>query len=1128
MRYGFARAAAGGLVVALLATPGQPAAASPGKSTFAAPGASTLAALGASTFAGPPEQSVTLITGDRVVVSRDGQAVRPIPGKGRERVRFFTQRHGKHVYVMPSDATAMIGSGQLDRRLFDVAGLIESGYSDAHRPYVPLIMTYPDGQDRARATAATAGATPVRTLSTIDGVAVRAAKGPQFWSALQAGGNTHPGGAGRIWLDGTRRPLLDRSVPQIGAPAAWAAGYTGAGVTVAVLDTGIKADHPDLAGKVAEARNFTESPAGDFAGHGTHVASTIAGTGAASAGRYRGVAPDATLLDGKVCGDFFCEESAILAAMEWAAVEKGAQVVNLSLGGPDTPGNDPLEEAVNRLTAEHGTLFVIAAGNAGECSESDRVASPGSAEAALTVGAVDPADRLAAFSCQGPTIGDQAIKPDITAPGVGIVAARAAGTQVGDLDPVDENYARASGTSMATPHVAGAAALLAQQHPGWRAAQLKATLMASAKVSTGVSAFGQGAGRVDAARAIGQTLTSAPPSVSLAMQSWPHDDDAPITRTLAFRNAGPAGQTLSLRLDVTGPDGRPAPAGTFTLDAAPVTVPAGGEASVTVTADTSVEAPDGRYTGWIVANSGSGATVRTPIAVEREVESYDITLRALDRQGAETDFIGEILTPGEPLFVVGLGPVTLRIPRGEYAFAFVVAGGQPEASVLSGARLAVREGTELLLDARAAKPIEVKPPRESAGLPFGAVGVLAQADSYAFVFGVFVSNSYDGVLMGNVGPSGDPSRFASYVYGDWLEPGPNGLFLNSPYTYHLTYFSAGRVFDGLVRRPQERDLAVVRAEHPSPAGRVGFKIDFVRPETMDITTPALSPEFTLPATRTEFYTTEGARWRTEVTRSRLDGQDLVPEALFGATWRGYRKGPQTERWGVGVFGPALPEPWFPEVWVRQFPQTLVFAVPMYSGAMPGHYGDVLTDTARTVIYRNGVRVAESERAGFVLYEAPAAAGEFRVDTEATQSVFDTSTRMTASWRFRSRPVPGPDGQPLPVLAVRFLPVLDNENRAPGGVRYAIPITVERHPGAPEAKVSSLSVEVSYDDGRHWHRVPVKRTGAGWTAPVEHPRTGFVSLRAKAVAADGSSVEQTIIRGYGLRSTDCRVAARRAV
>lgn len=232
--------------------------------------------------------SITLITGDRAVVTptatgRSSVAFLPA-GTNRG---FSTRTVGRDVYVIPDAAVPLLRAGRLDDELFDVTKLVEAGYDDAHRDTIPVIATYAGGAVPA---ARDAG---VRPLPSIGGAALRPRKSDAaaFWADLVAP-KARGAGIDKLWLDRPVRGDLDRSVAQIGAPQAWAQGYDGAGVTVAVLDSGYDPNHPDLRGRVARAENFTAGEnAYDQAGHGTHVASTIAGTGAASNGLRKGVAP---------------------------------------------------------------------------------------------------------------------------------------------------------------------------------------------------------------------------------------------------------------------------------------------------------------------------------------------------------------------------------------------------------------------------------------------------------------------------------------------------------------------------------------------------------------------------------------------------------------------------------------------------------------------------------------------------------------------------------------------------------------------------------------------------------------------------------------------------------------------
>ena len=190
---------------------------------------------GAATSSAPPTTfTVTLVTGDRVTVSQvgSGHAVRVRRGPGRHAMVFTTRpTPDGGLTVTPMDAQPLLATDRLDPRLFDVLLLRRLGYDDRVRDDLPLLTTGPP-----------TGARAVRSMPGLGVTAARVAKrdAPRFWSSLTKASATRAGGAAKVWLNGKAQPLLDRSTAQIGAPAAWRAGHTGAGVTVAVLDTGYR------------------------------------------------------------------------------------------------------------------------------------------------------------------------------------------------------------------------------------------------------------------------------------------------------------------------------------------------------------------------------------------------------------------------------------------------------------------------------------------------------------------------------------------------------------------------------------------------------------------------------------------------------------------------------------------------------------------------------------------------------------------------------------------------------------------------------------------------------------------------------------------------------------------------
>jgi subtilisin family serine protease len=624
--------------------------------------------------------SVTLLTGDRVWVTTgpDGASVDRVEAAPRHdgtSVGFQTLTRGGDVYVVPSDASDGVASGRLDLDLFNVALLAEHGIGTGGP--LPLIVQHVGAARRAAADALP-GTTAGPSLDSIDATAVTVdpAATADFWAAIDADAGTARGTAApaRIWLDGPVEVALDESVAQVGAPQAWAAGYDGDGVTVAVLDTGADATHPDLAGRIVASRSFVpgQDEVTDRHGHGTHVASTVAGTGAGSDGRYRGVAPGAELVIGKVLGDGGAgSDSMIIAGMEWA-VEQGADIVSMSLGGDPTDGTDPMSQAVDRLSAESEALFVIAAGNSGP--EAGTVGAPGAAQSALTVGAVDKSDLMAGFSSRGPRVGDVGLKPDIVAPGVAIAAARAAGTSMGD--PVDERYTAANGTSMATPHVAGAAAIVAQRHPDWDGEQLKAALT-STTTDVGGTAFHQGAGRLDVARAATQDVVA---SESIFVGHLPYPQTAPVTRPVGFVNAGAEPVTLDLSATIATAAGAAAPAGMIAVAPARLTVPAGGTATAEVTVDATVGEPVGLYQGRVRA-TGDGVELTTVVGVFVEPEKFDLTVEAVAPAGATDVRVGNWLVirndgwidfTDNTVRLPGVPRATATLPRGTYTVAVQV------------------------------------------------------------------------------------------------------------------------------------------------------------------------------------------------------------------------------------------------------------------------------------------------------------------------------------------------------------------------------------------------------------------------------------------------------------------------
>lgn len=374
-----------------------------------------------------------------------------------------------------------------------------------------------------------------------------------------------------VYPSTTYRPLLDRSVPMIGAPAYWGLPGVGAGegAKIAILDDGLDRSHPFFSpagfampsgfpkgqaaytsAKVIVARAFPPRgltwPAGrlpfdpELSSHATHVAGIAAGnagTRGPGALRLSGVAPRAYLGNYKVLTvptkSFGLNGNApeIAAGIE-AAVADGMDVINLSLGQPEIePTRDLVALAIDGAAAA-GVPTVAAAGNEFGRFGAGSVGSPASAAAAISVASVTTgrsgaAGAVSSFSSAGPAPVSLRLKPDLAAPGSEILSS---------VPPDD--WSLLSGTSMAAPHVSGAIALLRRRHPTWTPAQMRSALVTTATPVGGAAPLRTGGGLVDVVRADEPLLFAEPSAVSFGLLRPGEDAEVVVRLSDAGGGAG--------------------------------------------------------------------------------------------------------------------------------------------------------------------------------------------------------------------------------------------------------------------------------------------------------------------------------------------------------------------------------------------------------------------------------------------------------------------------------------------------------------------------------------------------------------------------------------------------------------
>jgi len=549
-------------------------------------------------------------------------------------------------------------------------------------------------------------------------------------------------GVARVWPSVRYHALAVRGGPeQIGADKLWGLNFetAGNGMKIGIIDDGLDASNPYFnpsgfsyppgfpkgqtqyaTPKVIVQRTFAPAtPAYKYANtpfdptesfHATHVAGIAAGIHGVnvSGTTISGVAPNAYLGNYKALTtptpDFGLDgNSAELAAAIEAAVADGMNVINLSLGEPEIePSRDVVVQALEGAAAA-GVVPVVAAGNDFGDFGYGTVSSPGNAPSAITVAAVTSRNTIADFSSAGPTPVSLGMKPDVSAPGVGILSS---------LPASQGTFGLLSGTSMASPHVAGAAALLKEQHPTWTVAQVKSALEQSGD-PMGVPVTRQGGGVVNLPRANNPFIFAAPTGVSFGLLA----PGAQATRSLTLTDAG--GGAGAWTVSAPGLTTPPAVTVPGTLDLS-VTATGTGDVSgfVTLTRGTDVR----RIPYWYAVSAPKLASER-PIKLTKPG-----IYRGTTRGGSTLVAQYRYPTGGDGTF-----------PGPERVYRFTISGRPANAGVvvLSGRAMphVVFAGHEDHLVGYTGLPTDLNPYRSRYGQTVPAAGlVLPAAGSYDAVF----------------------------------------------------------------------------------------------------------------------------------------------------------------------------------------------------------------------------------------------------------------------------------------------------------------------------------------------------------------------------------------------------------
>jgi subtilisin family serine protease len=1212
--------------------------------------------------------TVTLITGDTLEVTRleDGRYTISVASRSGA---FQTINNGEDTYVIPDGVEQLIGD-ILDMELFNIDYLVENGYSDTEMTTIPVIIEYSTNPGREHAKINTApGLLKKHDFETVYASSFEITK-EEANAFANATFYTEGGleGVKKIWLDRKVELSLDESVPGIGAPYAWDLGYDGSGIKIAIIDTGIWKDHPDLKGKVIAEKDFTDDGTPmDLFGHGTHCAGIAAANGA-----LKGVAPGASLINAKALnkqGSGYM--SWVMAAWEWAATQ-GANVFSMSFGTSPTDGTAPWDIELNTIVDTYNIVAVVAAGNAYDYYN---IASPAAADNAIAVGAttkpgvaklsvvspevkdlqanlfeyspkppvegiekpivyaglgsaeefakVDVAGKIAlikrgvytfrdkvinaanagavaaiifnnvprnfmgslgtpvaipavsisledgtyllgllekgevivnlrwdiktfamaSFSSRGPRL-DNAVKPEIVAPGVAIKSTVPT-YPCKYWDP--SGYMLMSGTSMATPHVAGAAALLLQKHPDWSWTQIRDALMSTAKINVLdfyiypkpiADIYTQGSGVIAVNAAMDVSVVFEPAEISfgiIPVELWRTN---PLqSRSLTIRNYGDHDVTLELNAekvhDQTG--------NTFdiaTLDKYTVTIPAGGIETITLTIDLTTPPVNTPLGGRVIAkNADIGEEIHAIFGIYKE-QKHNLTIKAIDPEGNPLvgtfacifEAVASSLTLNKNWFNMATdsnGEIKMRLPETYWnIFSLSILDAPAGEEYPTGTyeyfvpeyELLLNEDKTVVLDTRNAEPV--------------ILDLQIEPTVPVETFVVMFYENKDGKMLFSLGRGTGPGAYPATRPKYHILPGAPSLgkvymllrFTEARGTsssdvfpiekttaiYDFAYTMVGEITTPITYTVDDttlQQMALVKAKHFStdinPIVRTwtlpGFPTEWYTGAVL-----SLVHQYLTPIERDEYLTPNKLLY---LHRMQMDFCDY-PGKVYGA-------GERTER-----------------TWLEQ-PVKLWTALAKRTSNYI-EVGGYPTDTSGNIPYITAI-IPYTIPTGLFTFTMKVYKDDSLIGTYSTYSWKYTVTPEEANYRMElySKNIPRWSSYSVETFTtIRFkskyvegtetLPIINLNYKIPGlrvnnvkVVSKKDPLVIQIIPQSLKGlDISQVRFWYSYDDGATWTEVgEVVKGTDNWIVKPEYEGENYISIKTLVTDVEGNSVEQKIMRAF---------------